>query len=210
MRRKLVFILLAMIVAVATLSYAMEPTQAESDAYSAAMKLYEQGTGMSMAPPAGTDPSPTPQELKAQAITAFKNFVTTYPQSELCHSAQYQIGWIYFEIGDYVSAKTELQKVIANYPTSLLVDDARYQIAFIEFTTNNYEVALAGFNGVITDYEHNENEALNHKVPFAYFMVGDCCRMMNNMTSARAKWNEVIQKFPTHSQAGRAYKRLNP
>jgi TolA-binding protein len=40
--------------------------------------------------------------------------------------------------------------------------------------------------------EHYVPEALSHKVPFAYFMTGECYRKMDDMDNARAKWNELI------------------
>jgi len=211
MRRKLVFILLAMIIAVATLSYAVEPTETELDAFNAALELHDRSNKPypENDPSIPPDPSiPTPEELKAQAIAAFRNFITTYPNCTLCATAQLYIGKCYRELNDSVNAKAEFQKVVANYPTSTLVDDARYLVAFIDYEGGNYQVALAGFNGLITDYEGNANENLTHQVPFAYFMVGECYRGMNDMVSARAKWNELIVKYPKHSYAGLAKKRL--
>jgi TolA-binding protein len=194
-----------------SIAKATEPTAEEITAFQAAMALYEQSMQQPTDFPEDPEnPPPTPEELKQQAILAFQDFITTYTESGARHMLQNYIGWCYFELGDNTNAKAEFNKVITDYPGSELVDDAYYQIAFIDFQSADYETALTGFNGVITDYEGNTNEALSHKVPFAYFMAGECYRKMDEMDNARAKWNELIAKFPTHSQAGRAEKRLSP
>ncbi|MFC1855613.1 tol-pal system YbgF family protein [Thermodesulfobacteriota bacterium] len=187
------------------------PSQAEVDAYKAAKALYMQSlTATGVQDPEETDPPPTQDELRQQAITAFNDFLTTYTESQVRDSAQYYIGLSYFGLTDHANAKAAFDLVVSGYPDSLLVDDALYQIGFIDFTLGDYVAAQSEFEGVITDYEANQEEKLTHKVPFAYFMVGECLRMQDDMPAARAKYNEVIVKFPAHSQAGRAYKRLSP
>jgi TolA-binding protein len=206
-----IFIIALMLLSTFTITMATEPTAEEIAAFKAAVALYDQSMRPEADPegvPEGEEP-PTPEELKQDAILAFQDFITTYTESEALAMAQNYIGWCYYGLGDSTNAKAEFNKVINDYPSSDLVDDAKYQIAFIDFQSADYETALAGFNVVIADYEDNTNEALTHKVPFAYFMVGECYRKMDEMDNARAKWNELIAKFPTHSQAGRAEKRLS-
>ena len=204
MKRKLALLLLVMIVTVALPAYATEPTQAELDAFQAAMELYKDSQAALV-----SQGVPTPEELKQEAITAFSDFMTAYPASALCESAQYHIAKCYHELNDHTNAKIEFNKVITDYPTSNMVDDALYMIGFIDYVNGDYAAALTEFDGLITDYEGNTNEELNKKVPYAYFMAGECYRQLNDMTGAHSKWNELIVKYPTHNQAGRAQKRLD-
>lgn len=204
-------VLMAVLILATTIPAYAEPTQEEFDALHAARELYSQSMTMEEEQAYDPDnPPPTPEERMQPVIDAFTGFIATYPESELSASAQNSIAMYYFDLDDSETAKIELVKVIDNYPGSDFVDDAKYQIAFIDFTLNDYETALSGFESVITEFEGNANEALSHKVPFAYFMAGECYRKINNMINARSKWNELIAKFPTHSQAGRAQKRINP
>ncbi|MFC1855139.1 tol-pal system YbgF family protein [Thermodesulfobacteriota bacterium] len=194
----------ALVIAIFTtaMAYATEPTQAELDAYNAAYDLY---THSHAEPPEGT----TYEEQKQLAITAFNDFITAYPTSERAASAQHLIAQCYYDMKDFTNSKLEFNKVIDNYATSPLVDDALYLSSFSDYLAGDNEAALIGFEGLITDYEGDADEKLTHKVPFAYFMAGECYRKLDDMVSARAKWNELIVKYPTHSQAGRAQKRLN-
>lgn len=214
--RKITVVLIALLMAITTTitAYAVEPTQEEIDTFEAAMALYRESNGVGYEPPFPYDPEdpPTPPDfdaIKLQALTAFSDFLTTYPDSELCVMAQVYIGQCYNELKDYVNARTEFNKIVTDYPDTPFIDDAKYKVAFIDFRTGEYETALTGFEGIITDYENNTDERLSHKVPFAYFMVGECYRKLNDMLSAQTKWNELIIKYPTHSQAGRAKKRLD-
>jgi tetratricopeptide (TPR) repeat protein len=223
LKQKITVLLAALIMAVAVTipAYAEdpppEPTEEEWNAYMAAEEQYSKSCGfntLSAEEFFPDDPDapvpPTYEELKTLAIDAYNSFLATYPESTFCASVQFSVGICYFEMGDNTNAKTELLKVVDNYADSNKVDDARYQIAFIDFISADYAAALSGFESVISDYENNEDDNLNHKVPFAYFMVAECYRKMDNMTNANAKYNELIAKFPIHSQAGRAQKRLNP
>ncbi|MFC1855054.1 tol-pal system YbgF family protein [Thermodesulfobacteriota bacterium] len=187
---------LLVIAIIATNAYATEPTQAELDAFNAAYDLYTQS-------------NTPPEELKQQAITSFNDFITTYPASGRCASAQHLIGKCYYDMKDFTNAKLEFNKVVDNYAASSTADDAHYLSAFSDYLAGDNAAALAGFECMITDYEGDADEQLTHKIPFAYFMAGECYRKLDDMVSARAKWNELIVKYPTHSQAGRAQKRLN-
>lgn len=191
---------------------AAEPTEAEMEAFQAATAIYEQNTGF--APPTEqidpAAPPKTPEELAQETATAFQAFIADFPESELRDAAQHRIGWVWFEAGDLEQAKTEFAKLAVDYPNSTLADDAKYQIAFIDYTSNNLETALKGFQDFIAEYEGNPVLELNHKVPFAYFMVGECYRKMNDMEKARVKFQEMIDKYPKHSQNKLAMKRIKP
>jgi outer membrane protein assembly factor BamD (BamD/ComL family) len=204
-----VVVALVVFIAAAVTAYAAEPTPEEWDAFNAAKKLYGQSNGMA-APDPGVDPAtlPPPAELKQQAIAAFNSFIETYPASELSPDAKLHIGKCHYELKDHTTAKSEFNKVATDYPSSELVDDAKYMVALSDFMAGDHSAAITGFTGFITEYEGNTNEELSHLVPFAYFMIGECHRMMNNMASAHAKWDELIAKFPNHGMASRAQKRM--
>ncbi len=63
------------------------------------------------------------------AVTAFQNFVDTYPKSSLAPSAQYWIGNSYFSLRDYKNAIASQQKLINLYPKHQKVPDAMLNIA---------------------------------------------------------------------------------
>jgi tol-pal system protein YbgF len=83
---------------------------AEQRAYDAALDLFKRGD-------------------YGGAITAFGNFVRTYPRTPLSSSAQYWIGNAHFARRDYRAAITAQRTLIANYPDSSKVPDALLNIA---------------------------------------------------------------------------------
>lgn len=76
----------------------------------------------------------------AGAITGFRGFLKTYPDSALAPNAQYWIGYAYYVLKDYKSALAHQQKLVVVYPASAKVPDALFNIA-----TN--QVALDDFSG---------------------------------------------------------------
>jgi tol-pal system protein YbgF len=65
----------------------------------------------------------------AGAITAFQNFLKTYPSSNLASSAQYWIGNAYFAQRDFKNAIASQQKLLDKYPDSPKAPDAMLNIA---------------------------------------------------------------------------------
>ena len=80
-------------------------SNAEAQAYQAALSLFKQGNYTS-------------------ASSSFKKFIKTYPGSSLVPGAQYWIGNAYFSTGDFKNALLTQQKLIKTYPSSPKVPDA--------------------------------------------------------------------------------------
>lgn len=75
------------------------------------------------------------------ALTAFQEFIQTYPKSPLAPSSQYWIGNSYFNLKDFKSAISSQQTLISQYPKSPKVPDAMLNIATCEQNLGEVDTA---------------------------------------------------------------------
>jgi tol-pal system protein YbgF len=66
-----------------------------------------------------------------EAITGFKRFLITYPDSKLAADTQYWLGESYYKIGDHNSAKEAFINLGLQYPKSELLPDALLKLGYI-------------------------------------------------------------------------------
>ncbi len=96
-----------------------------------------------------------------QAIAAFKDFVTTYPQSSLVDNAQYWLGEAYYVNKAFPDALAAFQRVVQNYPNSRKVPDALLKVGFCDDELKQYSAARDALSEVIAQYPDSA------AVPFA-------------------------------------------
>jgi len=87
-----------------------------------------------------------------QAIAAFKNFATTYPQSTLVDNAQYWLGEAYYVNKSFPDALAAFQQVVQNFPGSRKVPDALLKVGFCDDELKQYAAARDALNQVIAQY----------------------------------------------------------
>ncbi|MDE2829290.1 MAG: tetratricopeptide repeat protein [Gemmatimonadota bacterium] len=68
------------------------------------------------------------QQKHKEAIARYETLIARFPQSRYCVQAQFMIGYIHDQLGDYEQARVAYQQVIDTYPNSELVDDAKFSI----------------------------------------------------------------------------------
>ena len=69
------------------------------------------------------------QQKHQEAIARYETLIARFPQSRYCVQAQFMIGYIHDQLGDYKQARLAYQQVIDTYPNSELADDAEFSIA---------------------------------------------------------------------------------
>jgi len=72
------------------------------------------------------------------AITGFKDFLTTYPQSTLAENAQYWLGEAYYVTRSYDDAGTAFRTVLQKYPASRKAPDAMLKLGFTQYEQKRY------------------------------------------------------------------------
>lgn len=81
------------------------------------------------------------QRRHDEAITAFENFLASYPNSKYSGNAQYWLAEANYVTQHYDRALTEFQSVIDQYPTSSKVPDARLKIGYTYYELGQWEEA---------------------------------------------------------------------
>jgi tol-pal system protein YbgF len=119
--------------AAAVVTVSPPDTQAETAAYEVALKLFR-------------------EDNYNGAITDFKTFLKTYPDSALAANAQYWVGYSYYALKDYKTSLAHQQKLVAIYPASAKVPDAMLNIATNQIALNNLAGARKTLEGLIAKY----------------------------------------------------------
>jgi len=122
------------------------------------------GVAGSAAQPADNVPSSTEQAVYAQAfdalkagsyslaITGFKDFLTTYPNSSLAENAQYWLGEAYYVNHDYESAGGAFRTVLKKWPESRKAPDALLKLGYAQYAQKQYPAAKATLTDVTKKY----------------------------------------------------------
>jgi tol-pal system protein YbgF len=111
--------------------------QAESKSYEAALKLFRETS-------------------YPGAIAGFKNFLKTYPDSEMAANAQYWIGYSYYALKDYKTSLLNQQKLVATYPASPKVPDALLNIAANQIALDNLDGARKTLKDLVAKHPGTE------------------------------------------------------
>ena len=121
---------------------------------------------------ANNGPSSTEQAVYAQAfdalkagsysiaITGFKDFLGTYPQSSLGDSAQYWLGEAYYVSKDYDSAGAAFRNVLKKWPDSRKAPDALLKLGYTQYAQKQYPAAKATLTDVTRKYPGSETAKL--------------------------------------------------
>ena len=91
-----------------------------------------------------------------KAITGFKGFVATYPDSALASNAQYWLGEAYYVNHDYPNAITAFQQVTVKWPESRKAPDAAVKIGFTQSALGRNGDARVTLEDVVRRYPGTE------------------------------------------------------
>jgi tol-pal system protein YbgF len=91
------------------------------------------------------------------AITSFKNFLSTYPQSPLAPNAQYWLGEAYYVSRDYDSASGAFRAVLKKWPDSAKAPSALLKLGFAQFDQKQYAAARATLAQVTQKYPGSDS-----------------------------------------------------
>ncbi len=94
------------------------------------------------------------------ALSEFRQYVETYPGSELADNAQYWIGEIHLAQGKAPEAAAEFEKVKSVNPAGDKVSLALYKRGLILLESGNKEAAVAQLLDVLNDYSGSSEAAL--------------------------------------------------
>lgn len=84
-----------------------------------------------------------------EAISAFKNFLTTFPTSALADNAQYWLGEAHYVTRQYPDALRDFRTVIEKYPDSRKIPDALLKIGYCNYELKNWGEARSALSQVV-------------------------------------------------------------
>jgi tol-pal system protein YbgF len=85
----------------------------------------------------------------AEAISAFKNFLTTFPNSALADNAQYWLGEAHYVTRRYADALRDFQTVLEKYPDSRKIPDALLKIGYCNYELKNWNESRSALTQVV-------------------------------------------------------------
>ncbi len=86
------------------------------------------------------------------AASAFQQFLTAFPDSDLIDNAQYWYAETQYVTRAFADALPAFQKVVMEYPQSRKVPDALLKIGYCNYELRNWQAARTALNRVVQDY----------------------------------------------------------
>lgn len=87
-----------------------------------------------------------------EAISAFRQFLVTFPASTLADNAQYWLGESHYVTRQYAEALRQFQTVVDKYPESRKIPDALLKIGYCNYELKNYPAARTALNQVVSRF----------------------------------------------------------
>ncbi|MFH0921384.1 MAG: tol-pal system protein YbgF [Fibrobacterota bacterium] len=114
----------------------------------------------------------------------------------------FQIARRDFNAREYDRAKKEFAEILLKYPKDETADDCVFWIGECLYVTKLYKEAITEYQRVTTGYPQGD------MVPGALFKSGLCYQKLNDTTSMKKVWNDLIARFPYSDEAMQAKSRL--
>ena len=86
------------------------------------------------------------------AAASFKQFLVTFPDSELADNAQYWLAESYYASDKFDQALRDFEVVISKYPRSRKVPDALLKMGYCNYSLKQWDAARATLTRVQADY----------------------------------------------------------
>lgn len=87
-----------------------------------------------------------------EAASAFKQFLTTFPDSQLADNAQYWLGEAHYVTKQYQEALRDFRTVLEKYPDSRKLPDALLKIGYCNYELKNWGEARSALDQVVKQY----------------------------------------------------------
>lgn len=84
-----------------------------------------------------------------EAIGAFKQYLTTFPNSALADNAQYWLGEAHYVTKQYPDALRDFRTVLEKYPESRKIPDALLKIGYCNYELKNWSEARSALGQVV-------------------------------------------------------------
>ncbi|MGM0737561.1 MAG: tetratricopeptide repeat protein, partial [Bacteroidota bacterium] len=113
-------------------------------------------------------------EQSFEAVRNFRRLIRIYPNSRLREQARYNIGYIFFQTGNYDQAIQEFHELINRFPRTDWAARAQYQIGDAYYNASQYEEAIQAYREMMESYPQSRLvvDAVNG-IQFAQLAAGE-------------------------------------
>lgn len=159
-----------------------------------------------------------------KAIEIYKKVVENNPYGHYGPLAQFKLGILYKEFGNYQEAVSAMEQVVKNYPDNKLAIDARLQIAQMSdayslkpgYDQSITSKAVSDFEELIkTDLKPEQKKEvesslklLREKEAESNFKTAEFYERRRELKSAIIYYEEIIKNFPDTTWANKAAERI--
>ena len=139
-------------------------------------------------------------ERTYEAVTTFRRFLRTFPNSRLREQAQYNIAYIYLNSENYEQAIQEFQTAIQNYPGTRWAARSQYNIGDAYYNAGDYAKAEAAYKKVLEQYPNSDYvvEAANG-IDYSRQAAASGNPAAKDTANARSAVDEFIENNPQSS-----------
>ncbi len=125
----------------------------------------------------------------------FERLLTEFPNSPLAPSAQYHLGWCYWELGASQESVTAFQQAAEQLPKSFLAAVARFKLADGFYVLGEHQKALDNYKKLIEVYENVQRVKETFLDQVLYQTVRASVEA-DDMDSARMAISKLIGNYP--------------
>jgi tol-pal system protein YbgF len=87
-----------------------------------------------------------------EAVKAFKQFLASFPDSQLADNAQYWLGESHYVMKDFAQAQRDFRTVLDKYPESRKLPDALLKLGYCDYELKNWKEARASLTQVVQQF----------------------------------------------------------
>lgn len=125
-----------------------------------------------------------------EAIAEYEKIMLESPNQEQVLESRYEVGELYFVLGDMSQARTEWDLVVKKDPKSKWAPVALYRQGSTYFVAGNCKEAVALYQRLFTDYPENEMSL------FAKFRTANCFEENQRPAEALQLYKELEGRYP--------------
>ena len=147
-------------------------------------------------------------------ITAARKLIEEYPQSDYVDEGLYEMGWAYFNLGEFSQAIQAFEQLAERNSADYRIDRAQFQIGKSYFEQEKYPEAREALGSLVSKYDFSHlsegervkmeaqklsgvvKETAIELVAKSQLLIGDTFTAQGNVEDATSAYRQVIDNYP--------------
>ncbi|HZR47671.1 MAG TPA: tetratricopeptide repeat protein [Candidatus Manganitrophaceae bacterium] len=138
-----------------------------------------------------------------EAIAEYEKIIQESPHPEQALESQYEVGELYFNLGDLAQARAEWDLLVKKDPKSRLAPAALYREGSTYFVAGNCKEALPFYQRLLSDYPEKETSHY-----YAKFDMANCLEEGQKPAEALRLYKELEGLYPNKELLASKIRRL--